>query len=111
MVVWFGKATIGNLGQNPLDKYLDKIIQLWAYLKGHITVLKNTNAEDFNDAIKYNILKSMISRKYTLVLANNGLDESKISARNVGNQQLAIQRLTQETYQLYNIFDDYEARI
>ncbi|GES79857.1 hypothetical protein GLOIN_2v1481897 [Rhizophagus clarus] len=43
--------------------------------------------------------------KYTPVPANNGLQET------VGNQQSAIQRLTQERYQPYDTPDTYEAKI
>ena len=60
-------------GQEPPDDYLDKVIQSWAYLEGHMTVLENANAGDFDNAIKYNILKSMMGGKYALVPANNGL--------------------------------------
>ncbi|CAG8769648.1 3909_t:CDS:2, partial [Cetraspora pellucida] len=81
-----------------------RCLSLWAYLKKHMTVLKNANAKDFNDAVKYNILKSIMGRKYASVLANNGL----VTVR---NQQLAIQRLIQEKYQSYNTLDTYEARV
>ncbi|CAG8839425.1 1672_t:CDS:2, partial [Cetraspora pellucida] len=46
----------------------------------------------------------MMGGKYAPVLANNGLVT-------VGNQQSAIQRLTQERYQFYDTPDTYEARI
>src|SRR5215204_4650242 len=45
--------------QKPPDKYLDKVIQSWRHLEGHMTVLENANAGDFNDAYKCKILKSM----------------------------------------------------
>src|SRR5947208_15070971 len=31
-------------GQEPPDKYLDKVIQSWRHLEGHMTVLENANA-------------------------------------------------------------------
>ncbi|CAG8603756.1 13075_t:CDS:2 [Cetraspora pellucida] len=61
------------------------------YLEGHMTVLENANAGDFDNVVKCTILKTMIET--------------------VENQQLAIQRLTQERYQLYDTPDTYEARI
>ncbi|CAG8648946.1 4993_t:CDS:2, partial [Diversispora eburnea] len=61
------------IGQELFDEYLDKVIQSWAYLEGHILVLENANAGNFNDAVKCNILKSMMGEKYAPVPANNGL--------------------------------------
>ncbi|CAG8676693.1 23340_t:CDS:2, partial [Cetraspora pellucida] len=75
-----------------------------AYLERHMTVLENANAEDFNDAVKCNILKSMISRKYAPLRA-------KYQQITIENQQLAIQRLIQEKYQPYDTLDTYEARV
>ncbi|CAG8475111.1 6840_t:CDS:2 [Cetraspora pellucida] len=46
---------------------------LSAYLEEHMMVLKNANAGDFDNAVKCNILKSIMSRKYVPVLANNNL--------------------------------------
>ncbi|CAG8491605.1 1235_t:CDS:2 [Dentiscutata heterogama] len=51
------------IDQELSDKYLNK----------HIIVLENVNAEDFNDAVKCNILKSIMGRKYAPVPANNSL--------------------------------------
>ena len=114
-------------GQEPPDDYLDKVIQSWAYLEGHMTVLENANAGDFDNAVKCNILKSMMGGKYAPVPANNGLVvgnpainspdtlrawmRAKYQRETVGNQQSAIQRLTQERYQSYDTPDTYEARI
>ncbi|CAG8725969.1 2984_t:CDS:1, partial [Dentiscutata heterogama] len=61
-------------GQEPPDDYLNKVIQLWAYLEGHMMVLENTNAGDFDNAVKCNILKSMMGGKYVSVPANNNLE-------------------------------------
>src|ERR1044071_4332080 len=60
-------------GQEPPDEYLDKVIQSWAHLEGHMTLLENANAGDFDNAYKCVILKSMMGEKYTPVPANNGL--------------------------------------
>ncbi|RIB13192.1 hypothetical protein C2G38_2098937 [Gigaspora rosea] len=114
-------------GQEPPDDYLDKVIQSWAYLEGHMAVLEGANAGDFDDAVKCNILKSMMGRKYAPVPANNGLVvgnpainspdtlrawmRAKYQRETVGNQQSAIQRSTQERYQPYDTPDTYEARI
>src|SRR5256885_7722558 len=37
-------------GQEPPDEYLDKVIQSWAHLEGHMTLLENANAGDFDNA-------------------------------------------------------------
>jgi hypothetical protein len=115
------------IGQEPPDEYLDKVIQSWAYLEGHMTLLENANAGDFNNAVKCDILKSMMGGKYapvppqnTFVLPAVNIDSpdtlrawlrAKYQRETVGNQQSAIQRLTQERYQLYDTPDTYEARI
>ena len=114
-------------GQEPPDEYLDKVIQSWAHLEGHMTLLENANAGDFDNAYKCEILKSMIGRKYTPISANNGLIagnsaintpdtlrawmRAKYQQETVGNQQSAIQRLTQERFQSYDTPDTYETRI
>ncbi|PKC52504.1 hypothetical protein RhiirA1_481339 [Rhizophagus irregularis] len=60
-------------GQEPPDEYLDKVIQSWAHFEGHMTLLENANAGDFDNAYKCEILKSMMGGKYIPVPANNGL--------------------------------------
>ena len=50
---------------------MDKVIQSWAYLEGHMTVLETANAGDFDNAVKCDILKSMMGGKYAPVPANN----------------------------------------
>ena len=115
------------IGQELPDEYLDKVIQSWAYLEGHMLVLENANRGDFDDAVKCNILKSMMGGKYASVPAQNnfvnpavninssdtlrGWLRAKYQRETVGNQQSAIQRLTQEKYQPYDTPDTYEARI
>src|SRR4051794_31404256 len=92
-----------------------------------MTVLETANAGDFDNAVKCDILKSKIGGKYASVLANNNLVagnpsintsdtlrawlRAKYQRETVGNQQSAIQRLTQEKYQPYDTPDTYEARI
>ncbi|PKK59657.1 hypothetical protein RhiirC2_719669 [Rhizophagus irregularis] len=105
-------------GQEPPDKYIDTLIQSWAFAEGHMTALENANAGDFDNAM---------SGKYAPVPANNGLVagnpainipdtlrawlRAKYQRETVGNQQSAIQRLTQEKFQQYDIPDTYETRI
>ncbi|RGB23288.1 hypothetical protein C1646_774738 [Rhizophagus diaphanus] len=100
--------------QEPPDEYLDKVIQSWAHLEEHMTLLKNANTRDFDNTYKCEILKSMMEGKYTPVPANNGLIagnpaknspdtlwawmRAKYQRETVGNQQSAIQRLTQERF-------------
>ena len=59
-------------GQEPPNKYLDKVIQSWIHLEGYMTLLENVNIGDFNNAYKCEILKSIIGEKYISVSANNG---------------------------------------
>ena len=115
------------IGREPPDEYMDRVIQSWAYLEGHMTVLENANAGDFDDAVKCNILKSMMGGKYAPVPANDPYTNNnpaintpdtlrawmraKYQRETVGNQQSAIQRLTQEKYQPYDTPDTYEVRI
>ncbi|GES74837.1 hypothetical protein GLOIN_2v1769762 [Rhizophagus clarus] len=71
-------ATIIEL-TNAIDGFVNNptmaraIMADQAYLEGHMTVLENANAGDFDNAVKCNILKSMIGGKYAPVSANNGL--------------------------------------
>ncbi|CAH1769741.1 14250_t:CDS:2, partial [Entrophospora sp. SA101] len=115
------------IGREPPDEYMDRVIQSWAYLEGHMTVLENANAGDFDDEVKCNILKSMMGGKYAPVPANDPYTNNnlaintpdtlrawmraKYQRETVGNQQSAIQRLTQEKYQPYDTPDTYEVRI
>ncbi|CAB5376526.1 unnamed protein product [Rhizophagus irregularis] len=101
-------------GQEPPDKYIDTLIQSWAFAEGHMTALENANARDFDNAVKCTLLKSKMGRKYAPVPANNGLVagnpaintpdtlrawlRAKYQQETVGNQQSAIQRLTQENF-------------
>src|SRR3954447_15166823 len=92
-----------------------------------MTALKNANAKDFDNAVKCTLLKSKIGGKYASVPANNRLVaenpaintpdtlrawlRTKYQRETVGNQQSAIQRLTQERFQPYDTPDTYETRI
>jgi hypothetical protein len=114
-------------GQEPPDKYIDTLIQSWAFAEGHMTALENANAGDFDNAVKYTLLKSKMGGKYAPVPANNGLVagnpaintpdtlrawlRAKYQRETVGNQQSAIQRLTQEKFHQYDTPDTYETRI
>ncbi|CAG8538505.1 6349_t:CDS:2, partial [Ambispora gerdemannii] len=70
----------------------------------------NANAGNFNDAVKCNILKSMMGGKYAPVSVNNNLVAENL-AINSPDTLRAIQRLTQEKYQPYDTSDTYKARI
>ncbi|CAB5351799.1 unnamed protein product [Rhizophagus irregularis] len=114
-------------GQEPPDKYIDTLIQSWAFAEGHMTALENANAGDFDNAVKCTLLKSKMGGKYAPVPANNGLVagnpaintpntlrawlRAKYQRETVGNQQSAIQRLTQKKFQQYDTSDTYETRI
>ncbi|RIA92135.1 hypothetical protein C1645_736599 [Glomus cerebriforme] len=92
-----------------------------------MTVLENANAEDFDDAYKCEILKSMMGGKYAPVSLQNPFVNpavninspdtlrawirTKYQRETVGNQQSAIHRLTQEKFQSYDTPDTYETRI
>ncbi|CAB4406779.1 unnamed protein product [Rhizophagus irregularis] len=58
-------------GQEPPDDYLDRLIQSISFAQGHMTALKNANAGDFDDAVKCNIFKAQMGRKYLPVPAQN----------------------------------------
>ncbi|RGB29434.1 hypothetical protein C1646_766627, partial [Rhizophagus diaphanus] len=114
-------------GQEPSVKYIDTVIQSWAFAEGHMTALENANAGDFDNAVKCTLLKSKMDGKYAPVPANNGLVAGnsaintpdtlwvwlrvKYQRKTVGNQQSAFQKLTQEKFQLYDTPDTYETRI
>jgi hypothetical protein len=114
-------------GQMSPDNYCDMIIQAWAPAVPNMVALENANANDFNDAVKVKIMKGKMTGKYTPVPANNGLVagnpainspntlrawmRAKYQRETVGNQQSAIQRLTQERYQLYCSMLEIEAFI
>ncbi|CAB5362181.1 unnamed protein product [Rhizophagus irregularis] len=72
-------------------------------LGGHMTALENANAGDFDNAVKCTLLKSKMDGKYGL--------RAKYQRETVGNQQSAIQRLTQEKFQQYDTPNTYETRI
>ncbi|CAB4407228.1 unnamed protein product [Rhizophagus irregularis] len=58
-------------GQEPPDDYLDRLIQSISFAQGHMTALKNANAGDFDDAVKCDIFKAQMGRKYLPVPAQN----------------------------------------
>jgi hypothetical protein len=77
-----------------------------------MTALKNANAGDFDDAIKFILLKSKLGGKYIPVPGNDlyanpvapinfsatlrAWMNAKYQRENIGTQQSAIQRLSQE---------------
>uniref|UniRef100_U9T2I5 Uncharacterized protein n=1 Tax=Rhizophagus irregularis (strain DAOM 181602 / DAOM 197198 / MUCL 43194) TaxID=747089 RepID=U9T2I5_RHIID len=58
-------------GQEPPDDYLDRLIQSISFAQGHMTVLENANAGDFDDAVKCNIYKAQMGGKYLPVPAQD----------------------------------------
>ena len=58
-------------GQEPPDDYLDRLIQSISFAQGHMTVLENANARDFDDAVKCNIYKAQMEGKYLPVPAQD----------------------------------------
>jgi hypothetical protein len=57
------------IGQEPPDDYLDRLIQSISFAQGHMTVLENANAGDFDDAVKCDIYKAQMGGKYLPVSA------------------------------------------
>src|SRR5437763_16828010 len=115
------------MGKEPRNDYFDKVIQSWAFAEGHMTVLENANAGDFDDVVKCTILKSKMAGKYAPVPANDPYTignpainspatlrvwaRTKYQQETVGTKQSAIQRLTQERFQPFDTPDTYETRI
>ncbi|PKY56769.1 hypothetical protein RhiirA4_428492 [Rhizophagus irregularis] len=59
-------------GQEPPDDYLDRLIhQSISFAQGHMTVIENANAGDFDDAVKCNIYKAQMGGKYLPVPAQD----------------------------------------
>jgi len=65
-------------GQEPPDDYLDRLIQSISFAQGHMTVLENANAGDFNDAVKCDIYKAQMGGKYLPVPAQDHITEMLI---------------------------------
>ena len=120
----FSLIPVKNL-QNP-DKYIDTVIQSWAFAKGHMTALKNANAGDFDDAVKCDIFKAQMGGKYLPVPAQDPYNgnaninspatlrawmRSHYQRETVGSRQSALQRLTQEKFLPTDSPDTYEKRI
>jgi hypothetical protein len=113
-------------GQEPPDDYLDRLIQSISFAQGHMTVLENANAGDFDDAVKCDIYKAQMGGKYLPVPAQDPYNgnanintpatlrawmRSKYQRETVGSQQSALQRLTQERFLPTDSPDTYEKRI
>lgn len=106
------------IGQTPPDEYFDTIIQAWAPAVPNMVALELATAGDFDDAVKVEIMKGKVGGKYAPIPAQNNfvnpavnIDSPdtlrawlrvKYQRETVGNQQSAIQRLTQEKYQPYD---------
>jgi len=63
-------------GQEPPDDYLDRLIQSISFAQGHMTVLENANAGDFDEAVKCNIYKAQMGGKYLPVPVNDPYNEN-----------------------------------
>ncbi|GES81257.1 hypothetical protein GLOIN_2v1773489 [Rhizophagus clarus] len=113
-------------GQEPPDDYLDRLIQSISFAQGHMTVLENANAGDFDDAVKCNIYKAQMGGKYLPVPAQDPYNgnanintpdtlrawmRSHYQQETVGSRQSALQRLTQEKFLPTDSPDTYEKRI
>src|SRR5215216_3419598 len=114
-------------GQESPDDYLDKIWNSISHLEPNMTALENVNAGDFDDAIKFGLLKSKLGGKYIPVpnndpyTATNPAINSPASLRTwmrtkyqretIGSQQVAFQRLTQERFLPSDSPDTYKKRI
>ncbi|CAB4491159.1 unnamed protein product [Rhizophagus irregularis] len=59
------------IGQEPPDDYLDRLIQSISFAQGHMTVLENANAGDFDDVVKCDIFKAQMGGKYLPVPAQD----------------------------------------
>jgi hypothetical protein len=114
------------IGQEPPDDYLDRLIQSISFAQGHMTVLENANAGDFDDAVKCNIFKAQMGGKYLPVPAQDPYNgnaninspatlrawmRSHYQRETVGSRQSALQRLTQEKFLPTDSPDTYEKRI
>src|SRR3954469_21473748 len=114
------------VGQEPPDDFLNRLIQSISFAQGHMTVLENANAGDFDNAVKCDIYKAQMGGKYLPVpaqdpnKANANINSpatlhawmrSKYQHETVGSQQSALQRLTQERFLLTDSPDTYEKRI
>ncbi|CAG8603199.1 9095_t:CDS:1 [Diversispora eburnea] len=111
----------------PPDDYVNTLEQAWSIAVPQMTALENVNTGDFNDGIKCNILKSKIGGKFAPVPANDPFIQgnpainipdilrvylnAKYQRETVGSQQSAIQKLTQEKFQINDTPDIYETRI
>ena len=114
------------IGQKPPDNYLDRLIQSISFAQEHMTVLENTHARDFDDAVKCDIYKTQMGGKYLPVPAQDPYNgnaninipatlriwmRSKYQRETVSSQQSAFQRLTQERFLPTDSLDTYEKRI
>ncbi|CAG8777928.1 14134_t:CDS:1, partial [Rhizophagus irregularis] len=114
------------IGQEPPDDYLDRLIQSISFAQGHMTVLENANAGDFDDVVKCDIFKAQMGGKYLPVPAQDPYNgnaninspatlrawmRSHYQRETVGSRQSVLQRLTQEKFLPSDTPDTYEKRI
>ena len=115
------------MGQMPPNDYCTMVIQAWAPAVPNMTALETANAGDFDDAVKVEIMKGKIAGKYAPVPAQNNfvnpavdIDSpdtlrawlnAKYQRETVGSKNSAIQKLSRESFQVYDTPDTYEARI
>src|SRR3954464_15394251 len=64
------------IGQEPPDDFLNRLIQSISFAQGHMTVLENANARDFDDAVKCDIYKAQMGGKYLPVPAQDPYNEN-----------------------------------
>jgi hypothetical protein len=114
-------------GQEPPNEYLDRVWNSISHLEPNMTVLETANVGDFNDAIKFGLLKTKLGGKYIPVPANDPYANpvapinspatlrawmnAKYQRENIGTQQSAIQRLSQERFLPTDSPDTYEKRV
>ncbi|RHZ52550.1 hypothetical protein Glove_460g24 [Diversispora epigaea] len=115
----------------PILKYVstltNPISQYMALAVPNMTALENANVGDFDDAVKVEIMKGKMVRKYAPVPAQNDFVNlpvninspdtlrawlnAKYQRETIGTNQSAILRLSQERFQPFDNSDTYELRI
>src|SRR5436190_1050663 len=114
-------------GQESPNDYLDRVWNSISHLEPNMTALENANANDFNDAIKFGLLKTKLGGKYIPVPNNDPHTagnpainspatlrtwmRAKYQRETIGTQQSAIQRLSQERFLPTDSPDTYEKRM
>ncbi|RIB15569.1 hypothetical protein C2G38_2192057 [Gigaspora rosea] len=111
------------LGQEPPDDYCNRIERAIGYADTMIADANHANVKTFTDAHKADIYKSKMAGKYLLIPpqhADNNIDTpvrfrvwlgAKYQQEMVENQQLAIQRLSEEKFMPFDTSKTYKTRI